>query len=113
MKDILSLNVGGRQINPPAGVPTGGLGAGEGGQKAIQLGVDVVFIIGIVLAVAFIIISGIQMVVSGGDKQKVQAVRSRLTYSIIGLVIILAAFLIVSTVIFLLGGDPSFFLPAP
>lgn len=109
---FLSLSVGDTELIPPSGVPTGGLGAGEAGTNLIQVAVQFIFIIGFVLAVAFIIISGIQMIVSGGDKQKVQAVRARLTYSIIGLVVIVGAFFIVSTVITLLGGTPSFFFPA-
>ncbi|MEX2007504.1 MAG: hypothetical protein WD992_01910, partial [Candidatus Levyibacteriota bacterium] len=72
--------------------------------------IQFVFIIGIVLTVAFIILSGIQWIISGGDKQKLQAARGRLIYSIVGLIVIAGAFFIVSTVISLLGGNPSFFL---
>lgn len=109
MKDISLSLPGGYNIQPPAGVPTGGLGAGEGGQKALQVGITAVFIIGIILAVVFVIVSGIQWVLSGGDKQKLQNARNRLTYSIIGLIVIVASFLIVSVVIQLLGGNPEFF----
>lgn len=97
-------------ISPPAGVPTGGLENGGGGQQLIQIAIELIFIVGISLAVILIIISGIQMIVSGGDKQKVQAVRRRLTYSIIGLVIIVGAFFILNVVITLLGGNSLYFL---
>ena len=63
----------------------------------------------IVLALAFIIISGIQWITSGGDAKKIEGARGRLTYAIIGLVIALAAFAIVSFTIQLLGGDPTLF----
>ncbi len=109
----LSLSINGAQIPPPSGVPTGGLGINEPGQRLFQFGVNLIFIIGIVLTVIFIIISGIQMIVSGGDKQKVQAARGRLTYAIIGLLVIAGAFAIVSLVISLLGGNPSFFFNPP
>ena len=106
---FLSLSVGGTELIPPSGVPKGGLGAGEAGSGLIQIAIQFIFIIGIVLAVAFIIISGIQWIISGGDKQKLQAARGRLIYAIVGLIVIAGAFFIVSTVISLFGGTPSFF----
>lgn len=105
---LLSLSINGTEILAPAGVPTGGLSGT--GSNTINLIIQFVFIIGIVLTVAFIILSGIQWIISGGDKQKLQAARGRLIYSIVGLIVIAGAFFIVSTVISLLGGNPSFFL---
>ncbi len=108
---FLSLTLPGNyKVDTSGAVPTGGLGAGEGVQKAIQLGLQFAFVIGIVLAIVFVIVSGIQWIISGGDKEKIQGARNRLTYSIIGLVIIIASFLIVTIVISVLGGNPSFFL---
>lgn len=112
MKQI-SLSIPGYNINPPAGVPTGGLELGGGGSNALQLGIELIFVVGIVLTVAFTIFSGIQWIISGGDKEKVQKARARLTYSIIGLLIIVVAFFIVGTIITLFGGSPTFFLPTP
>lgn len=63
----------------------------------------------IVAAVAMIIFSGIQWVVSSGDAKKIEGARNRLTYAIIGLVIALAAVFIVGTTIQLLGGNPNLF----
>lgn len=108
---LLTLSINGTPIPAPRGVPTGGLETGGAGQKLFQFGVDAIFAVGVILAVIFIIISGIQMIVSGGDKQKIQAARERLTYAIVGLIVIAGAFFIVSTVILLFGGTPSFFLP--
>ncbi len=98
-------------IAPPGGVPSGGLETGGAGQKAIQLGVELIFTIGISLVIIFIIYSGIQWITSGGDEKKIEKAKARLTYSIIGLIVIAGAFFIVSTVITLLGGSSSFFLP--
>lgn len=109
----LSLSINEVQIQTPSGVPTGGLGINEPGQRLFQFGVNLIFAVGVILAVIFIIISGIQMIISGGDKQKVQAARGRLTYAIIGLLVIAGAFAIISLVISLLGGHPSFFFNPP
>ncbi len=113
MKNLLSFSIPGYTITPPATVPTGGLGAGENGQKALQVGLELLFIVGIVLSIVLVIFSGIQWILSGGDKEKIQSARNRLVYSIIGLIIIVASFFIASTVITLLGGDPKFFFNIP
>lgn len=68
-----------------------------------QFIVTLLFVIGIVIAVAFLIYGGIRWVLSGGDKTKVEAARGHIVASIIGLVIIAAAFLIFSLVFQILG----------
>lgn len=105
----LALQINNTSITAPSGVPVGGLEIGGAGQNLIQLTITLIFVIGIILAIIFIIYSGIQWVISGGDKQKLQAARNRLVYSIVGLIVIAAAFFIASTIITLLGGNPKFF----
>jgi amino acid transporter len=107
----LSLTLPGYTVSPPAGVPTGGLELGGDGQKLIQLGVNLLFAVGIVLTIVFIIIAGIQWITSAGDEEKLKKAKARLTYSIIGLLVIAGSFFIISVVITLLGGRPSFFFP--
>lgn len=109
----LAISLPGYNIQPPNGIPQGGLETGGAGQRLIQLGIEFIFILGVVLTVVFVIISGIQWITSAGDKEKVQKARARLTYSIIGLLVIVSAFFIISVVISLLGGNPLFFLNTP
>lgn len=68
-----------------------------------QFIITILFVIGVIIAVAFLIYGGIRWVLSGGDKAKVEAARSHIVASIIGLVIIAAAFLIFSLVFQILG----------
>lgn len=68
-----------------------------------QFIITLLFVIGIVIAVAFLIFGGIRWILSGGDKTKVEAARGHIVASIIGLVIIAAAFLIFSLVFQILG----------
>lgn len=68
-----------------------------------QFIITLLFVIGIVIAVAFLIFGGIRWVLSGGDKTKVEAARGHIVASIIGLVIIAASFLIFSLVFQILG----------
>ena len=46
---------------------------------------------------------------SGGDKEKIASARTRLTYAIIGFVLIVTAFAIVKIVLSLLGYNSGFF----
>ena len=94
---------GGQPVTPPRGVPQG-IGSG---QNLLQATLTIAFLIGISLAIIFIIYAGIQWAMSGGDKQKLQQARLKITFSIIGLVVILAAFFIVRVVFALLGGGGS------
>ena len=120
MRDLV-LRINGTPIPVPSTVPNGGfypilgpfspgMGEAASGQVLIQIGINLLFLVGIILGVIFVILSGIQWILSGGDKQKIESARGRLTYSIIGLLVIAASFLIVRTVISLIGGNPNFFL---
>lgn len=89
----LALSVNGTPISAPGGIPTGGFG--DKGISVIQVALTLLFILADVMALAFIIYAGIQWAMSGGDKQKIQASRNRLIYSIIGLIVITISFSIV------------------
>lgn len=110
MNKLAIVLPGNNNLQPPAGVPNLGLSTG---QNLLQAALTIVFTIGIVMAIAFIIYAGVQWGMSGGDKQKLQQARGRITFAIIGLVVILASFLIVRVVFTLLGGtgSPGLFFP--
>lgn len=65
-----------------------------------------IVVIGIIAAIVFILISGIQWILSGGDEKQVEGARKRLTYSIIGLAVIILSFAVISFVFGLIGIDP-------
>lgn len=88
-------------------------GLSKTGANAINLAINLFFVIALVLGISLLLYSGIQWILSGGDKQKLQNARSRLTYTIVGIIIVALSFLIVNTVITLLGGNPKFFLTTP
>ena len=97
----LALSINGSAIPAPGNIPTGGFSTQ--GINIIELSYTVLFVFGSILALGFVIYAGIQWAMSGGDKQKVQAARNRLTYSIIGLIVITLSFFIVQTIIQLLS----------
>lgn len=106
---LLSLTIDNTRIPVPPSLPSGGLDTV--GNNIIQV-VFNYFSLGVgIVAMIFIMYAGIQMIISGGDKQKLQAARNRLTYAIVGFIIVICAFVIVNMIILILGGNPSFFFP--
>lgn len=57
------------------------------------------------LALIFIIMSGLQMVTSGGDEKKLSAASSRLTFAVIGIAVVVLAFIMVGLVQKFLGSS--------
>lgn len=100
---------GGNTIVAPSGIPkeikTGALKD----SGIIQFGYNILFTGAVSLAVIFIILGGIAMITSGGDSVKLAAARKRLMFAIIGLVVVIAAFVIVSIAIRLLGVEADVF----
>lgn len=98
-------------LEGPDQLPSGGL---EGaGANLIQLAINLLFVFGIITAIVFIFISGIQWIMSGGEKQKLQNARNRLVYSFVGLIVIVIAFTIINIIVTLFAGNPKFFLNTP
>ena len=58
-----------------------------------------------VVAVFFIIFSGIKFITSGGDPKGVDAARKTLTFAIVGLVIILLSFFIINLIAYITRVD--------
>ena len=80
-------------IKPPANVPTGNFTTF---QTVIRNGIVILFIVAVILTLIFLIWGGIQWTMSGGEKEGLQKARLKLTYAIIGLVVVLLAFLIIN-----------------
>lgn len=78
----------------PSGVPTGGLDTT--GVKAIVVGIEFLIIVAILLSLYYIVRGGINIITSGGDKEKFQMGRERVRYAIIGLLIIFFSFAIMN-----------------
>lgn len=97
----LSLKLPGYdEISPPGDIPQGGVGTVE---KIIQNGITIFIIVGVIITLIFLILGGIQWITSGGDKEALQKARKRITFAVIGIVVILLALLIVNIIGGLLG----------
>lgn len=66
--------------------------------------VQILIVIAIILSVVFLIWGGIRWIMSGGDKGKVEAARSAVTAAVIGLVVSILAYFIVTMIVYVLTG---------
>src|SRR5258708_29131304 len=82
-------------LQVPNGVPTGGLEPGGAGQKVISLGLQIVFIIVILLTLGNLLLAGYQFITSEGDKTAIESARLRLIFAILGLVVVFVALFVV------------------
>ncbi len=69
------------------------------GEELLRNGLNLTYFIGGVIAVIVIVISGINYVISSGDAAKITKAKNMLTYSIVGLIIVVTAFAITNFVI--------------
>jgi hypothetical protein len=95
---IIDSNGNSQTIGGVANMPTGGL---SDLRSVVKFGTTMLMITAVVLAVIFLIWGGIEWITSGGNKDKLQAARKKITYAIIGLIITLGAFFIVNMIGFL------------
>lgn len=103
MKD-LALTIPGPsgplEVKSPGGIGSFSL------DKLLSVGITALFTFAIVLTLFFLIYGGISYITSGGDKQKVANARQKLTYTVVGLIIVFLAFFIVNFIGSLFGITP-------
>jgi hypothetical protein len=102
--DYLALTLpGGQAIQPPGGIKA------KGGMETLgpilSNGLTLMITAAVVLTLIFIVLGGIQWASSGGDKGKIAAARARLTWAIIGLIITVSVFFILSFIGYLFKVD--------
>lgn len=71
----------------------------------LQNVVNASLVLAAVIAVFLIVFSGVQYITSGGDKEKVDSARKRLTFAIIGLIFIFLSFVIINFIAQFTGVD--------
>lgn len=81
------------KISPPPEVSRIGFGA-EGLSNFLSKIVEIIFVAATIIFVFMVIITAVQWILSGGDKEAVGNARKRLTWAIIGIVFLALAFVI-------------------
>ena len=69
----------------------------------ISAGITIMFGIGVIIALIFLIYGGIKWITSGGDKQAVAAAREHIIAAVVGLVIMFLAWFILNFIMGLFG----------
>lgn len=93
------------QIINPSGTPTvfsppeGAQNiANAAAQDLISAAVSFILFLVIILTLFFVIWGGYDWIIAQGEKQQIQNARNKLTFAVIGLVVVLSSFLIVGTI---------------
>jgi hypothetical protein len=93
MKIAQSYNEIFGQVKPP--LPVQALGSGEQGLNTL-IGrlVELFFLFGAIAFVIYFLWGAVDFIISGGDKEKVGKARAKITYAIIGLILMGLSFVI-------------------
>ncbi len=95
---LLSLTIPGSngsiEVEAPENIPTGGL-SGDGG-KIIGLAFTWLLIAAVIIALFFLLYGGGNYIMSQGDKTKIESARRTIIFAIVGLLVVLLSFFIVS-----------------
>ena len=97
---FFALKIDGLDQNPvdikgAGGIPTGGIASGDF-SKILQTAYSLAIILGILFCLYVLVMSGRQYMMSGGDKQKMENVRHRISYALIGLIVIFLSYFAIS-----------------
>ena len=71
--------------------------------KIVSAIIALLFVVALIIAFAFLIFGGIKWILSGGDKEKVEAARGTIVAAFVGLVLVFLAFFIINFLITALG----------
>lgn len=72
--------------------------------QVIAFVINAIIVIAIILALIFLLWGGIRWVMSGGDKGKVDTARGTIVAAIVGLIIVILAYVIINAVLRILTG---------
>lgn len=67
--------------------------------------ITLLFIVGIIIAIVFLIYGGIKWILSGGDSKQVEGARNHIVAAIVGLIIVIGAFFILNFVFAIITGE--------
>ncbi len=67
--------------------------------------INSLIVIGVIASLIFLLWGGLRWIISGGDKGKVDAARSTIVAAIVGLVVVILAYVIVNTVLTIVTGS--------
>lgn len=78
----------------------------SGTGSLVNWAITLLFAVAVILTLIFILYGGLRWILSQGDKKGVEEARKTITYSIIGLLIVLLSFFIINFISFMFGWVP-------
>jgi len=98
----------GSTFNTLCDLSTGSVG------KVVGYGVNILFIVAIVVALFFLIFGGIKWITSGGDKAQLETARNTIIAAVIGLILVFSSFFLLNITLnfFGLGSVNKFSVPS-
>ena len=72
-------------------------------ENVVRFVINGLIILGIIASLIFLILGGVKWIISGGDKAAVEAARNTVIAAVIGLVVVILAFVILNVVLQILG----------
>lgn len=91
---------------PEKGIKPPGCEGGVDAMKIIGSAVNVLLFAAFVIALIFLVIGGIRWIVSGGDKEGTTKARETVTSALIGLAVVLAAWVLINIILkYFTGSD--------
>jgi quinol-cytochrome oxidoreductase complex cytochrome b subunit len=82
---------------------TPGIGWASNIGSLINTALNLVMVVALLLVFLYLILGGIQWITSGGDKGKTEEARNKITAAVIGIIILAAAYALVTFVAYILG----------
>lgn len=95
----LGFAVGGTPIQLPGQINTAYNNSGAFGENVIQLGIDVLIFAAVFLTFGFVLYGGWKWMTSQGDKKAISEARDTIIWSVVGIMVVLLAFLAVNVVL--------------
>lgn len=104
--NLLSFRINGTTIDNPGNIPTGGIFETA---NIIEVFIALLIIAALILSLFFLVLGGLSYMTSGGDKQKIAQARNRITYAVLGLMVVFLSFFIVGIIyyFFRVGVSPG------
>lgn len=88
-------------VETPPNIPSGASAPSD----VINSFLNLLVVTGIIFALIFLLYGGVKWVMSGGDKGKLDSARRTIMFSIVGLIVMILAFVIIQAVGYLLGSE--------
>lgn len=85
------------KITPPASIKDIGVGAAGLGTFFSNI-IEIIYVVGGIIFIFMLVFSAVQWLISGGDKEKVAQAKARLTYAIMGIVLLAVSFILIGTI---------------